>query len=152
MPDSQKITSYDRKVRLHVYDHFIKSGRAPTLAEAAEALTSAASEVQAAYQRLADGKALVLQGNGDILMAEPFSAVPTPFVVESGKRSWWANCIWDALGVPAMLKEDARILTSCGCCGDVMTLEVKEKKLLDSSGVAHFAIPARDWWKNVVFT
>jgi hypothetical protein len=33
-----------------------------------------------------------------------------------------------------------------------MALEVKEKKLLDSSGVAHFAIPARDWWKNVVFT
>ena len=152
MSDSQKITSYDRKVRLHVYNHFIKSGRAPTFAEAAEALTSTASEVQAAYQRLAEGKALVLQGNREILMAEPFSAVPTPFVVESGKQFWWANCIWDALGVPALLKEDARILTSCGCCGDVMTLEVKERKLVDSSGVAHFAVPARDWWKDVVFT
>lgn len=108
--------------------------------------------MQAAYQRLADGKALVLQGNREILMAEPFSTVPTPCVVENGKRSWWANCIWDALGVPAMLKEDARILTSCGCCGDVMTLEVKEGRLLKASGVAHFAIPARDWWKNVVFT
>ncbi len=152
MPDSQKITSYDRKVRLHVYNHFIKSGRAPTLTEAAEALGSTAPEVQAAYQRLADGKALVLQENREILMAEPFSAVPTPFVVESGKRSWWANCIWDALGVPAMLKDDARIFTSCGCCGDAMALEVKERKLLGSSGVAHFAVPARDWWKDVVFT
>ncbi len=152
MNDQRENESFDTKVRLHVYDHFIKSGRVPTLAEAAEALTSTASEVRAAYQRLADGKALVLQENREILMAEPFSAVPTPFVVESGKRSWWANCIWDALGVPAMLKEDARILTSCGCCGDVMTLEVKEGRLLKAGGVAHFAIPARDWWKNVVFT
>ena len=152
MPDSQKITSYDRKVRLHAYNHFIKSGRAPTLAETAEVLTSTASEVQAAYQRLAEGKALVLQGNGDILMAEPFSAVPTAFVVHTGNRSCWANCIWDALGIPAMLKDDARILTSCGCCGDAMALEVKEGRLLKASGVAHFAIPARDWWKDVVFT
>ena len=144
--------SFDKKVRLHVYDQFLRTGRAPTAAQTCEALGSTAPEVQAAYQRLADGKALVLQGNGDILMAEPFSAVPTPFVVESGKRSWWANCIWDALGVPTMLKDDARILTSCGCCGEAMALEVKEGRLLKASGVAHFAIPARDWWKNVVFT
>ncbi len=152
MNDQREHESFDTKVRLHVYDYFLRTGRAPTAAQACEALGSTVPEVQAAYQRLADGKALVLQGNGDILMAEPFSAVPTPFVVESGKRSWWANCIWDALGVPAMHKDDARILTSCGCCGDAMALEVKEGRLLKTSGVAHFAIPARDWWKNVVFT
>ncbi len=144
--------SFDKKVRLHVYDYFLRTGRAPTAAQTCEALSSTASEVQAAYQRLADGKALVLQGNREILMAEPFSAVPTAFVVHTGNRSCWANCIWDALGVPAMLKEDARILTSCGCCGDAMALEVKEGRLLKAGGVAHFAIPARDWWKDVVFT
>jgi hypothetical protein len=37
-------------------------------------------------------------------MANPFSAVPTPFLVRSGDRSWYGNCIWDALGIPAMLQ------------------------------------------------
>jgi hypothetical protein len=36
--------------------------------------------------------------------------------VQAGKRRWWANCIWDALGIPAMLHRDVRIDACCGCC------------------------------------
>ena len=84
-------------------------------------------------------------------MAEPFSAVPTGFEVNAGNRSWWGNCIWDALGIPAMLKVDARIYTACGCCNDAMALTVKNGRLLDKSGSIHFAVPARRWWEDVVF-
>src|SRR5438876_4816545 len=151
--DSMKPTKasklFDKHVRLHIYTHFLKTGQPPTAQETARALSSPPLDVRAAYQRLAEGRALVLQKDGAILMAEPFSAIPTPFSVEVGKHSWWGNCIWDALGIPAMLKEDARIITSCGCCGEAMVLEVKDGLFLEAPGVVHFALPPRDWWNDV---
>ncbi len=151
MEHAQDNELFDKHVRRQIYTHFLKTGQAPTTGEIAKALSCPLLNVQAAYQRLAEGRALVLQKNGEVLMAEPFSAIPTAFSVEVGKHTWWGNCIWDALGIPAMLKKDARILTSCGCCGEAMVLEVKDGSLLEIPGIVHFAIPPKDWWNDVVF-
>ncbi len=145
------IEMFEKQVRHFIYEHFVKTGQAPTIAQCVQALGSTVAEVKATYQRLAEGRALVLQGNGEILMAEPFSAVPTAFYVEVGSHAWWGNCLWDALGIPAMLKEDARVITACGCCNDAMTLEIHNGELMNASGLIHFAIPPKDWWKDVVF-
>lgn len=142
---------FDKRVRRYIYEYFVQHGQAPTILQCAQALASNVSYIQAAFRRLAEGKALVLQNNGEILMAEPFSAVPTAFYVEVGAHAWWGNCIWDALGIPAMLKQDARIITACGCCNEAMTVEIRNDELVNASGVVHFAIPPKDWWKNVVF-
>lgn len=142
---------FDKQVRRYVYEYFVQQRQAPTVLQCAQALVTDISHVQAAFRRLAEGKALVLQNNGEILMAEPFSAVPTAFYVEVGAHAWWGNCMWDALGIPAMLKQDARIVTACGCCGDAMMVEIRDGELLNASGVVHLAIPPKDWWKNVVF-
>jgi DNA-binding transcriptional MocR family regulator len=143
---------FEKQVRYQVYAQFVALGRAPTTEEVAQALSCSLSEVQAAYQQLAAGKALVLQESGEVLMAEPFSAVPTSFTVEIGNRSWWGNCIWDALGIPAMLMQDARVITSCGCCNAAMTLEVRDGRLQQLyAGVVHFALPPRIWWNDVIF-
>lgn len=142
---------FEKQVRQHIYDHFVKTGQAPTIAQSAQALSSTVAAIESAYQRLAEGRALVLQENGEILMAEPFSAVPTPFYVEVGTHAWWGNCMWDALGIPAMLKEDARIVAACGCCNNTMTVEIHNGELAHTSGLVHFAIPPNDWWKDIVF-
>lgn len=153
MMQTEDLTSFEKRVRLQVYTHFVTTGQAPTSQEVASALSCSLPEVHDAYQRLAAGKALVLQKSGEVLMAEPFSAVPTPFTVEVGAQRWWGNCIWDALGIPAMLRQDARVVTACGCCNEAMTLEVRDGMLRQPhAGVVHFAIPARAWWKDVVFT
>ena len=44
-------------------------------------------------------------------MANPFSAVPTPYRVQADGRSWFANCAWDAFGICAALHVDGRIET-----------------------------------------
>ena len=142
----------DSAVRLHIYRHFIETGRAPKIAGTAGALSTTEAEARSAYQRLAEAHALVLQANGEILRAAPFWAVPTRFWVEDGKRSWWGSCVWDALGIPAMLKQDARILTGCGCCDAAMELEVRRGTVAPAGGVIHFAVPARRWYDNVAFT
>jgi hypothetical protein len=41
-------------------------------------------------------------------MLNPFSAVETPHRVEAGGRSWFANCAWDALGIPPPCMRTAR--------------------------------------------
>ena len=148
---------FKNRVRVRLYELFLTQGRCPTIAEVAGTLQCDAADVAAAFQELAAAHMLVLQpGSGEVLMANPLSTVPTPFAVETqadkGSRSWYGNCIWDALGVIAMLQGDGRVLTSCGCCGESMTVSV-HKGAVEAipPGVVHFAIPAGRWWDDIVF-
>jgi len=124
----------------------------PTVAQAAAALKSSVRQVRSGLQRLSQTHAFMLQENGELWRAAPFSAVPTAFPVSIGKRSWFANCIWDALGIPAMLRKDARIAAACGCCNLEMPIQVKGGRLVAAKGIIHIAVPAREWYKDVVFT
>lgn len=149
-----KMTAEDfqQRVRHEVYDATMRCGRPPLIAEIARDFNASVEEVRAAFQALASGRVLVLQqATGEILMANPFSAVPTPFLVETDNYSCFGNCIWDALGIPAMLKKDARIKASCGECGTAMEVEVANGSVRGDDGVIHFAIPARRWWEDIVF-
>ena len=150
---NQTTEDLDFQVRKAVYDVAIQRGYLPSIAEAASILQSTSQEVSAAFQRLAAGRVLVLQPeSGEILMANPFSAVPTPFLVEMEAYSCYGNCIWDALGVLAMLKTDGRIATSCPDCGAAMEVRVANGSLQAMQGLIHFAIPALHWWDDIVFT
>ena len=143
---------FDRRARFHIYDITMRSGTPPSIDAVAAAMESDRGSVAEAFRRLAEGHVLVLQRDGgEILMAPPFSAVPTPFVVETPRYSTYGNCIWDALGVAAMLGTDARIVTSCGDCGTAAEVVV-EGAAVRGEGPIHFALPARDWWNDVVFT
>jgi hypothetical protein len=85
-------------------------------------------------------------------MAPPFSGVPTPFLVHARGSDYYANCVWDALGVAAALHSDALIDASDGHTGEPMTLEVHNGKPVECQCVAHFAVPAAKWWEDVIFT
>src|SRR5512147_1678197 len=102
MPDP---STADSHVRLHILGELIAGGAAPTVSETAVALGLSESDAAAAYDRLAASRVLVLRaGSRDVLMAAPLSAVPTPHVVRlADGRSCYGNCVWDALGVLAML-------------------------------------------------
>ncbi len=143
----------DLDVRLHVYDRFVGSGGPPTPAETAAALGVVVAEVEAAYRRLAEQRVLVLHpGTLHIWMAMPFSSAPTAFRVEAGGRAWWANCAWDALGIPAALGEDAAISSRCPDCEEPLRLEVADARPPEASWLVHFAVPASRWWEDIGFT
>ena len=144
--------TFDQKVRHFVYDQTMRTTVSPTVAETGVALSTTAAEVQASFQRLADAHMLVLQRDtGEILMANPFSAVPTPFITQVDGQAYYGNCIWDGMGVAAMLKRDAVIQTSCGDCGTSMTLRIVNGVLEPAVGIVHFAVPAAQWWNDIVF-
>jgi len=146
------LSQLDLDVRRFVYDGAIEERKIPTVAALAKTARVSESEARASLQRLAEAHMLVLQPeNGEVLMANPFSAVPTPFVVTTNAGSWYGNCIWDGMGIAAMLDSDAVIETSCGCCGTALRLEVPRECRDDDERVAHFAIPAARWWDDIVF-
>jgi len=145
-------TSFDQQVRHYVYDQTMKTTMSPTVVETAVALSTTPTEVQASFQRLAEAHMLVLQRDtGEILMANPFSAVPTPFLARVDGQTYYGNCIWDVMGISAMLKRDAFIQTSCGDCGTSMTLRIVNGSLEPAVGIVHFAVPAAQWWADIVF-
>jgi hypothetical protein len=148
------VDEFDLRIRSHVYGSFVRTGNASAPTEAAEALGLTADEVEAAYRRLHDAHALVLQQDGTtIRMLNPFSAVETAHRVEAGGRAWFANCAWDALGIPAALHADGRIESACPDCGEQLELAVSEGELVRGRELlVHFVVPARHWWDDIGFT
>jgi hypothetical protein len=142
----------DREVRRVVYEMTMGGGTPPLSRDVAHVLGVPQSDVLESFRRLADGHILVLQRDSpEILMAAPYSAVPTPFVVHaSGTRSY-GNCMWDALGIAAMVNTDAHIHTSCADCGTAAEVRIEGGEVR-GEGLVHFALPVREWWNDVVFT
>jgi hypothetical protein len=139
----------DDQVRWHVYDVTMREGAPPSRARLAGLL---GAPVDDALQRLAAARMLVLQPEtGEILMAGPFSAVPTPFRVTLPSFSCYGNCIWDALGIAATLQCDARIDTSCADCGAAAEVHVAGGAVA-GDGYMHFPLPPKVWWQDIVFT
>lgn len=143
---------FDQNIRWHVYDVTMSEGSPPSIERLAETLERSRSDVDEALQRLAAGRMLVRQReNGEILMAGPFSAVPTPFRVTLQRYACYGNCIWDALGIAAMMHEDAHIETSCADCGSAAEVRVVGGEVR-GEGFMHFPLPPKRWWEDVVFT
>jgi len=140
-------------VRAFIFDEFMQRNHAPSASETSHALGLDSAVVRDAYRALADGHVIVLQSSGDILTANPYAAVSTPFVVETTRGSYNGICIWDALGIVANLGCDATVRTTCGDCSDGIALSVRAGNLVEGRGeTVHISVPARHWWENIVFS
>ena len=143
----------DLRLRNLTYRLFVELGRAPSADEATEAAGLARAEVVGGWRRLHDAHALVLEPDAPrIRMANPFSAVPTPYRVEAAGRSWYGNCAWDAFGICAALHVDGRVETDCPDCGEPVAVEVRGGRPDDESLLFHCLVPAAHWWDDIVFT
>ncbi len=98
-------SDFDGRVRLFVYRQLLSRERCPTIAEMAGGLRTSAANVRASLARLSESHAFMMQENGELWRAAPFSCIPTGFPVTVGRKSWFGNCIWDALGIPGHDKE-----------------------------------------------
>ncbi|HUQ88153.1 MAG TPA: organomercurial lyase [Vicinamibacterales bacterium] len=139
-------------MRHAIYKTFADGG-IPRAATIAHQLRLPVAAVHAAMNDLHDAHAIVLDPRTrEPWMALPFSSVPTPFAVEGGGRSWFANCAWDAFGIPILVGVDAMISTTCADCDGQIVYRVEGGRLVDSRGVVHFGVPAAKWWDDIGFT
>jgi hypothetical protein len=138
----------DVLLRNRTYALFVELGRAPTAAEVGDPRV-----VVPAWRRLHEAHALVLNpATDEIRMANPFSAVPTAYLVHAADRWWYANCAWDALGICAALQVDGEIETSCPDCGELLSLHMRDGRPDDESLLFHCFVPAAHWWDDIHFT
>jgi hypothetical protein len=87
-----------------------------------------------------DDEDLVQIRAGRVDIAYPFSASPTPFVVDLGKEGQrYACCAIDALGLAPMLGRPLRIRSRCHHCGAALELSV------DPSGPGREAAGVMVW-------
>ncbi len=143
----------DNKLRLLVYRWFVEYSRPPTAQEIAQVLELDLDVVREELIRFGEKHILVLEPDAvNVRMAMPFSAVPTDCLAKVGSREYWANCAWDALGVTAMLHQDAVIDSRCGDCGEPITLNVHDSRLIPAEALVHFALPVARWWDDIVDT
>lgn len=130
----------DLELRNLTYRRFVELGRAPAPEE-----LGPRDEVLAGWRRLHEAHALVLHRDA-IRMANPFSAVPTPYGVLAGGRWWYGNCAWDSFGICAALDVDGRIEHR-----DIV-VDVRGRRPDDQSLVFHCLVPAAHWWDDIVYT
>jgi hypothetical protein len=143
----------DLRLRNLTYARFAQLGRAPTAAEIAAASGRSRAEVIAGWKRLHAEHALVLnQESTELIIASPFSGVPTAYRVQAAGRSWYGNCAWDAFGICAALHADGEVESSCPDCGHELRIAVRDHRPDDGSLLFHCLVPAARWWDDIVFT
>ena len=143
----------DTQVKLAVYRHFAATGTRPTPADVAARAGYDTPAVLAAYKRLRAQRVLALEPDGaSIRMAPPFSGVPTPHVAEVGGTRYFANCAWDALGIPAALQQPGEVSSRCEQSMEPLRLKVGRDGPEPCDWLFHCLVPAARWWDDIVFT
>ena len=85
-------------------------------------------------------------------MANPFSNVETPFRVHVDGKTYFANCAWDSLGIPAALHSDADMEAACAQSGEPIMLQVRDGRVSESDVLVHFLVPFKCWYDDLVYT
>ena len=141
------------QVRAFVYQHFTTTTRPPTIEETATRFDLTPEQATTVYSELGQRHAVFLDpGTPNIRMANPFSAIPTTFHVRANGKAYWANCAWDSLGIPAALHTDATIEAICAENQRPITLRVQNGRVVSHDERAHFLVPFRRWYDDLIFT
>jgi hypothetical protein len=142
------------ELRLAVYHSYAETGRAPSSTELSGRLGLAPAEVADGLHALATLRHVVLDREGRIAMAHPFSAVPLGFAVMGASTLWWGGCAWDSFALPHLLADEREVLvaTTCPGCGAALAWVVSRDAPPEGDEVAHFLVPAARMWDDVVRT
>ncbi|MEW5829252.1 MAG: organomercurial lyase [Chloroflexota bacterium] len=140
-------------IRAFVYRHFADTTHAPGLDETAAAFALTQEQAASAFEDLHHRHAFFLApGAHEILMANPFSGIETPFRVHADGKTYYANCAWDSLGIPAALHADADVEAVCSQSRQPINLQVRAGHVSTSGALVHFLVPFEHWYDDLVFT
>jgi hypothetical protein len=169
------------QIRYFVYSHFAETSHHPSVDVTALHFNISLEEARTYYKELHNRHALFLDLESlTIRMANPFSGIPTDFKVHANGQTYYANCAWDMLGIPAALHMDAVIEAKFTESNESVKIEVKDGKIVvhnvtlsDSEGslptssetlrsqqplpqsdmlLVHFPLSFSRWYDDLVFT
>ena len=144
---------FDTQVKLAIYRHIAATTSMPRVSELATAVDASPSQIEACYQRLYQNRVLVLEPDGvTIRMAPPFSGVATQHRVAVAGKEYFANCAWDALGVPAALHAPGDVYSRCEQTHEPLHFRFSAQGPMPEPCIIHFSVPAALWWRDIVYT
>jgi hypothetical protein len=129
----------------------IDDGRCPTNVELSRKLEIDAVALERSLRELADVHGVVLHPHVcEPWIVHPFSLTPTLNWIAADGRSWWAPCLWCALGVTTIVGGTARIHTRIGAEAEPLIIDVVDGRPITAIDTwVHFAIPPARAWDNV---
>lgn len=141
------------QIRHFVYQHFADTTHPPSVGVTAAHFDISTEEADEYYKELHNRHAFFLDLETlTIRMANPFSGIPTDFKVHANGKTYYANCAWDMLGIPAALHADAVIEAKCTENNESVQLEVQGGKVTNSNLLVHFPLSFSRWYDDLVFT
>lgn len=145
-------TDFDWAIRTAIYQAFAESGASPPIGQLAAVAGGTEHQVRTSLERLFEAHEIApLPSGHGVWMANPFSAVPTAFPVETQTMTCFANCAWDALGVAAILDCDGWTRTTCAESGTPLEFGVRDGRLAGDA-IIHLVTPIRHAWDDIGFT
>ncbi len=141
------------RLRHLIYQVFAATGQPQEITQMANVLHLSEDDVLHALRSLDEMHSVFLTGDGrGVLMANPFSAVPTPFRVSADGVDYWANCAWDMLGVHAALGRDATIHATYAADDTTTEIQVVNGDVEGAPGIVHFQQPFCAWYDDLSHT
>jgi Alkylmercury lyase len=146
-----------QRMRLSIFNTFVDRARPPVVEELMHEFELSRDDVEATLDELISIRAVaVVKGTHRILMAWPFSAIATPFVVQARGHDYFANCSWDAIAFHAMLdNEPVDIDSFCQHCAEPIRIELRGGKAtrVDPGGTqVYLALRPTQWWEDIITT
>jgi Alkylmercury lyase len=151
------LAARDAGIRLAVFETFLRDGSPPPVERLMADLHLAREDVESSLDRLDQARHLKLvPGTHRILMAFPFSAISTPYVVvlNTGRR-YFANCAWDSIAFHHMLNEPIRVDSYCFECGRPISFQIRDGQVTpggNDAPLVYLGLPAAEWWKDIIST
>ena len=122
------MTGEELALRARIFDAFARTGAPPPVDDSPT------------LRSLAEQHVVVLDGEGAVRMAHPFSVERDGATrVEARGRVWFGTCAWDGLGIVAALRLEDAVVESGGVT-------------VDEAAFFHVAVPARHWWDDIEHT
>jgi len=148
------------QIRYFVYSHFADTTHPPPVDGTARHFNISTEEASDYYKELHNRHAFFLEPETlTVRMANPFSGIPTDFKVHANGKTYFANCAWDMLGIPAALHSDAVIEAACIESNDTVQLEINNGQITNYRAASprddlliHFPLPFAHWYDDLTFT
>jgi len=142
------------QIRHFTYSHFADTTHPPSVDITAAHFNISNEEASAYYRELHNRHAFFLDLETlTVRMANPFSGIPTDFKIHADGKTYYANCAWDMLGIPAALHSDNAVIEAKFTeSNELVNLEIKDGKVTNEDLLVHFPLPFSRWYDDLVFT
>jgi hypothetical protein len=139
------------RVHYELIRGLVRTGACPNNSELAEHLRLAPVEIEELLRHLSEIHGVVLHPHiCEPWVIHPFSLTPTTNWIRGQHVSWWAPCMWCAVGVSTLVRGEVQVRTRIAGEAEPLAIRAIDGQPVGGDDLwVHFAIPPARAWQNV---